>query len=375
MLRQGSSGPAVSALQQQLKDRGFDPGPIDGQFGPRTAAAVRAFQAQQGIATDGIVGPITSGKLGQPAPAPTPAAPGPAAPQDPAAAAAQAATDQANANAAAAAQVQQQDAFARVQTVLGQYGVSGLSDWLWGEIKANNPESQIMLDLQNQPAFQARFPGMAALQKAGLPAITPAQYLATENSFRRNLAELGFDTKSLAPADFVPLFTSNIDPTEMKNRLDVFNTISTTFAPNMREDFLRHAGINLSDTDLYKMFHGLDPTLAMKYAVSTGTEVPSTSDFQKSLAGIPGISDAARQALGQGIVDTVKALSGQDLSALMAQPGSPGATAGQAPVTLSGLQQAEKQAQEDEAALFHSFSSAGAMDKAIDTAPAGTKNF
>jgi hypothetical protein len=374
MLRQGSSGPAVSALQQQLRDRGFDPGPIDGQFGPRTAAAVRAFQAQQGIASDGVVGPITSGKLGQPAAAPTPAAPGPAA-QNPAAGAAQAATDLANANAAAAAQVQQQDAFARVQTVLGQYGVGGLDQWLWGEIKANNPESQIMLDLQNQPAFQARFPGMKAMQSAGLPAITPAQYLATENVYKRNLAELGFDTKSLSPADFVPLYTSNIDPTEQKNRLDIFNTISTTFAPHMRQDFLAHAGINLSDADLYKMFHGLDPTLAMKYAVSTGTAAPSTSDFQRSLAGIPGISDTARQALGQGIVDTIKALGGQDLSGLMAAPGSPTSTIGNAPVTLSGLQQAERKAQEDEAALFHSFSSAGAMDKAIDTAPSNVKNF
>lgn len=372
MLRQGSRGPAVSALQQQLADRGFDVGPIDGVFGPKTAAAVRAFQAQQGIATDGVVGPITSGKLGQPAPAPTPSAPGPApAPQDPAAAAQQAANDLAAQN----AKVQQQDAFARIQTVLDQYGISGLGDWLWGEIKANNPESQIMLDLQNQPAFQARFPGMKALQAAGLPAITPAQYLATENAYKRNLAELGFDTKSLSPADFVPLFTSNLDPTEMKNRLDVFNAISTTFAPHMRQDFLAHAGINLSDQDLYNMFHGLDPTLAMKYATSTGTAVPSTSDFQKSLAGLPGISTTARQQLGQGIVDTIKALGGPDLSGLMAAPGSATATAGTAPVTLAGIQTAERQAIEDEKALFHSFSSAGAMDKAIDTAPAGTKNF
>jgi hypothetical protein len=36
-----------------------DPGPIDGNFGPRTEAAVRAYQTQQNITVDGIVGDQT----------------------------------------------------------------------------------------------------------------------------------------------------------------------------------------------------------------------------------------------------------------------------------------------------------------------------
>ena len=62
-LRNGSSGPAVSDLQQKLKAAGFDPGPIDGQFGPKTRAAVLAFQQARGIHVDGIVGPETRGAL------------------------------------------------------------------------------------------------------------------------------------------------------------------------------------------------------------------------------------------------------------------------------------------------------------------------
>lgn len=62
-LRHGSSGEAVSTLQTQLRDAGFNPGPIDGQFGPKTQAAVRQFQSAQGITVDGIVGPQTWGKL------------------------------------------------------------------------------------------------------------------------------------------------------------------------------------------------------------------------------------------------------------------------------------------------------------------------
>ncbi|QUL98658.1 MAG: N-acetylmuramoyl-L-alanine amidase [Candidatus Fermentithermobacillus carboniphilus] len=59
ILRQGSSGQAVLTLQERLKDLGYDPGPVDGIFGPWTDAAVRTFQRHNGLYVDGVVGPIT----------------------------------------------------------------------------------------------------------------------------------------------------------------------------------------------------------------------------------------------------------------------------------------------------------------------------
>jgi peptidoglycan hydrolase-like protein with peptidoglycan-binding domain len=59
VLRPGASGEVVRQLQQALKGLGYDPGPLDGHFGSRTEAAVKAFQKAQGIAVDGIVGDIT----------------------------------------------------------------------------------------------------------------------------------------------------------------------------------------------------------------------------------------------------------------------------------------------------------------------------
>ena len=41
--------------QQLLTDLGYDPGPIDGDYGRRTAAAVKAFQKVQGLTVDGWV--------------------------------------------------------------------------------------------------------------------------------------------------------------------------------------------------------------------------------------------------------------------------------------------------------------------------------
>jgi len=62
-LRQGSSGPDVTSLQQKLKDLGFDPNGVDGHFGPGTRDAVIAFQQSKGLQADGIAGPSTLAAL------------------------------------------------------------------------------------------------------------------------------------------------------------------------------------------------------------------------------------------------------------------------------------------------------------------------
>ena len=58
------TGPTVREIQRALKEKGFPPGPIDGDFGPSTHAAVVSFQASRGLVIDGEVGPRTARALG-----------------------------------------------------------------------------------------------------------------------------------------------------------------------------------------------------------------------------------------------------------------------------------------------------------------------
>jgi hypothetical protein len=63
MLAIGSRGTDVTRLQTALKSAGFDPGGADGAFGPKTQAAVLAFQRAQHLSVDGVVGPQTNAAL------------------------------------------------------------------------------------------------------------------------------------------------------------------------------------------------------------------------------------------------------------------------------------------------------------------------
>ena len=65
MLKKGSTGAAVRDLQQRLNEvmKPIPPLAVDGIFGPKTDAALRAFQRKANLVADGIYGPKTSAAL------------------------------------------------------------------------------------------------------------------------------------------------------------------------------------------------------------------------------------------------------------------------------------------------------------------------
>ena len=82
LLRPGARGPAVRAVQQFLINTGYDLGRwgADAAWGKVTTAAVKDWQTQNHLSSDGVIGPSTLGLMDQqvgggttPAPVPEPA--------------------------------------------------------------------------------------------------------------------------------------------------------------------------------------------------------------------------------------------------------------------------------------------------------------
>ncbi|SHI52177.1 Cell wall-associated hydrolase, NlpC family [Desulfosporosinus lacus DSM 15449] len=62
-LKAGSTGSEIIMLQSELQSLNYDVGPVDGIFGSKTKAAVQAFQRDNNLLVDGIVGPQTQEAL------------------------------------------------------------------------------------------------------------------------------------------------------------------------------------------------------------------------------------------------------------------------------------------------------------------------
>jgi hyperosmotically inducible periplasmic protein len=63
-MRHAAGSDRVRAVQEALKTKGFDPGPIDGIQGPQTTQAVKDFQRAENLEVTGRAGSATLNKLG-----------------------------------------------------------------------------------------------------------------------------------------------------------------------------------------------------------------------------------------------------------------------------------------------------------------------
>lgn len=59
LIKRGSTGSKVSAVQKTLNCLGYNAGTVDGIFGSQTESAVKSFQRNHGLSADGIVGKNT----------------------------------------------------------------------------------------------------------------------------------------------------------------------------------------------------------------------------------------------------------------------------------------------------------------------------
>lgn len=62
--RQGSRGETVRQIQTKLQNWGYYNGAIDGDYGPRTAEAIKHFQRKNNLTIDGVAGTRTLQALG-----------------------------------------------------------------------------------------------------------------------------------------------------------------------------------------------------------------------------------------------------------------------------------------------------------------------
>lgn len=151
------------------------------------------------------------------------------------------------------------DAYGALKAKFSQYGLGSLSDRIFNYLKEGYSSDTIFLLLQETPEYKKRFAGNEARKKAGLPVLSPDEYLSVESSYRQILQAAGLPRGFYdQPADFVGWISRDVSPSEIQSRVDLA-TQATTFSNPHYRDALRQMGI--SDKEVTAYF--LDPNKAL----------------------------------------------------------------------------------------------------------------
>lgn len=151
------------------------------------------------------------------------------------------------------------DAYMALNTLFTQYGLGSLAGKIFDFVKNGYSSDTISILLQDTDEYKKRFAANAIRQKAGLPVLSPAEYLSTESSYRQIMRQSGLPAGFYdSNEDFTSWLGGDVSPTEVQKRVDLA-TQATALADPLYKQALKQMG--LSDSDLAAYFLDKDKAL------------------------------------------------------------------------------------------------------------------
>jgi len=153
------------------------------------------------------------------------------------------------------------DAFLALETVFKQYGLESLAGKIYDYVKNGYSSDTIAILLQDTPEYKKRFAANEARAKAGLPVLSPADYLNTENAYRQAMRQSGLPEGFYdSTDDFTDWIAKDVSPTELQSRVDLATQATALSNPYYKQAL---AQIGIDDGHLAAYF--LDPDRALPF--------------------------------------------------------------------------------------------------------------
>jgi hypothetical protein len=126
----------------------------------------------------------------------------------------------------------EQSAYDVMVALLRQWGLESLAPAVRQYLVDGYSQDQISILIQDTEPYKKRFAGNEARRKAGLPALSAAEYLSVESSYRQIMSSAGLPPSFYdSPDDFAAWIGKDVAPTEIKTRVD-----AATDAANRLDD-------------------------------------------------------------------------------------------------------------------------------------------
>lgn len=195
-------------------------------------------------------------------------------------------------------------ASAALQEVFDRYGLGTLAPKINEMIQNGYNADLVNILLQDTPEYKERFKANDARIKAGLPALNPEQYLATEESYRQVMSAAGlplgfYDT----PSDFTKWIADDVSSTEIQQRVQVASKLVNSVDANTKAAFSKwysHGDMVAYALDRDRAEPLLEKQLAAAQAAgaATGQGVNINQSTAEKLADNGITADQARAGFG-----------------------------------------------------------------------------
>jgi hypothetical protein len=196
------------------------------------------------------------------------------------------------------------DAAVAIQNLFESYGIGSLAPTIIKFIQQGYSSDTISILLQQTDAYKQRFPANEARLKAGLPVLSPADYISTEDSYRQVMQSaglpIGFYDKT---SDFTNLLSKDVSPTEVQSRVSAVSE-AINQAPPETVNYFKQFGYTNGDMISY----ALDPTVAqplidqrLKAAEAAAIAGNQGTNLSQSDAELIGQQGASLSSMQQGL--------------------------------------------------------------------------
>lgn len=143
------------------------------------------------------------------------------------------------------------DAFLALKTVFTDFGLESLAGKIYDYVKNGYSADTISILLQDTDEYKKRFSANELRRKAGLSVLTPAEYIATENSYRQIMKASGlpkgfYDSND----DFTGFLTGDMSPTELQDRVNLA-TQASVLANSSYKQALQQMGVGQGEIAAY----------------------------------------------------------------------------------------------------------------------------
>jgi hypothetical protein len=180
--------------------------------------------------------------------------------------------------------------------VFESYGLGTLSPKIKEYVQQGFTPDTVTLKLQDTPEYQQRFSGNTARKKAGLPVLSPAEYLATETAYKQAMRTAGLPTGFYDnPDDFSNFIGVDVSPAELKERVDIAAQTIEGADPFFKQQLKQYYNVNDGDMVAY----ALDPNRALSLIQRQSQVVQFGAEAARQ--GITAPKSMAEQYAGLGV--------------------------------------------------------------------------